>query len=1765
MKKFRSHLPPLKTLSAALATCFAVNAQALPTAPTVSAGNASFQQSGNSLTVTNSNGTIINWNSFSIGAGESTHFIQPTASSSVLNRVVGIDPSQIYGTLSSNGRIYLVNPNGIFVGPGGRVDAAAFVASTLDITDQDFLAGRMVFTRGDKAGRVVNDGVIITPEGGRVYLIGSQVDNNGAIVAPNGEVVLAAGQSVQVLDTGTPGVTVEFSASDESVQNFGSIAAGGGRIGLAGALVRNSGTLNASSVAREGGRIFLRASKQVEVDAAGRIVANGTRGGTVELQSDDTTMVSGQIEAKGSVATGGRVEVLGNKVGVFDGASIDASGQTGGGTILVGGDLQGRNEAVQNAFITWFGRNARLDANAGTRGDGGKIIVWADDTTRAYGQISARGGAEGGDGGFAEVSGHRYLDFQASANLRAPNGENGSLLLDPSSILVFTGTGTADYGGGNAPDGTQWTLSGGDTPATLFWDSTIAPQFTFGNVILTTSAAYGDGSITFTPGFYSSPTSNTLRLLASSNGVSPSGNITLDGAQIEMPNGSVELYAGWSGASTVTPQLSGAYGDISLAGGSVGQGRFRAASAKLFAARNITLGAGPYGGAYGGAVETSGDLLVQAQNLFISAATNSFGYGGSFVSSTGNQTFNLGLDGNLNHVGGGVFLAGASGSTVTNGVAAIEQNGLAGSQTFNLYGGATVSLSGGSGSLTGTGCFPGDTSLACSNNEARIGAGGAGGQFFYFHDAGGSINLTAGSSVLGVGRNSAEIGYKGTGQQVIQGMSLGVADLAKGPAISITGGAGGGAASVFYGGQFQSIANEALISAEGTQMIKARQINMNGGGSLGGFYGGAFIVAPNQDIAVYGGNLVMDGGYGGGFTYQVDAGAFVPSGAALIGWDTDATINISLDDAGGSTGNLEMNSNFANGGDAAIGSLSGKANVTVNALGAIRLSNTGGGQARIGSATGVSGSSILIHSDQDNCLTLCGPTTGMLLDGELRVGASDTIQLTSNVSNINQTATIGSIYGGSLLANAYGSVFMDGANRVPTVDLTSSTGGISYRTVAPTTTFSAAAFSTINLVANPLAQALPGPGNLALGLLSAGGAVSISADGAILDNNGTATNIATSGAVFMSSSSGGSSIGTLAVSADIDGASSITVDVTSTASYGGIRINQTNPPVGLKTVALSDASLFGGQFVNYSTTSNIDAANFGMVALLGGNSPVSLLSAGSIDTSTALANGFVVSSGTGDVSLVAGGNMILANATIGSGNNITASAGGLLDVSSSLIASKVATLSGSSVNLGLGATLSGASGAAISTSGALTIAGAVASSAGTVAISANTIQMQTGSTVAGATGVAITSVGDVTLNGSSIDASAGTTGSLTLNSGGAVAATGAQFIAGSGGLTLSGTNLLLNSSTLNSSASVLVSGVNLGTTGTTLISGNNGVLLKGSSGVSLSGGVINSTAGTVAADSLAGSVVFSGTAVSGANASFTAASTLGISGSNVNTIGIIDLKGGAINLTGSSIASSAAAVSAISGSTMTLDAASVSGASGIAATTTGSLLLDNASSISAGNGSLNGQITLTSGGDIVLNNASSISNAVPLAPVANIALAAAGNLKLNNGSRVQASDDVSISLTGAASSLILNETSGLAASSIVSDMVTGVAATTYLSFTNLAERGIIIDGVATTTSVANGSGFFTIDPSTPAVLGAGLQIVYGIASGVDPVATELGTIFDTSTRDTENINNIETQEVQALAAEIAEEEETGEQQDGNANPSEGNEDGSGKSKPAQCT
>jgi len=471
-----------RLLAAAVAACFAsttwaAGPTALPSGATnlvgVSAQNIVY--GNNSLAITTSAvRSSADWDKFSIPSGMRVDILQPSASSAMLNRVLSADPSRIYGTLSSNGQVWLINQAGIQIGPGGVIDTARFVGSTLNVRAEDFLAGRLIFQATPGAGDVINQGTIKTPAGGSVYLVGANVSNEGLITTPQGETLLAAGQTVNLLDTATPGVKVEITGAEGNATNLGTVTAEAGRIGIAGVLVKNSGTLNASSAVSEGGRIFLKASQDVFVDGVGRIVSTGTKGG--------------------------RAEVLGNRVAVMDQASIDVSGANGGGTILVGGDYQGKNPEIQNSAITYLGQDASLKADATDKGDGGKVIVWADDTTRAYGNISAKGGANGGNGGFVETSGKKYLDITgAQVNTMAPLGHMGLWLLDPENVYIVHALVPGEINATESPLGYFLPTNAGDN--TTITDYSINSALATTSVAVTTygsiPGAGGDGNIYF--------------------------------------------------------------------------------------------------------------------------------------------------------------------------------------------------------------------------------------------------------------------------------------------------------------------------------------------------------------------------------------------------------------------------------------------------------------------------------------------------------------------------------------------------------------------------------------------------------------------------------------------------------------------------------------------------------------------------------------------------------------------------------------------------------------------------------------------------------------------------------------------------------------------------------------------------------------------------------------------------------------------------------------------------------------------------------------------------------------------------------------------------------------------------------------------------------------------------------------------------------------------------------------------------------------------
>jgi filamentous hemagglutinin family protein len=407
----------------------ALRAVAMPTGAQVQAGAATLQQpNARTLIVKQSTDrAVINWNSFSIASGESVVFQQPSSSSVALNPVIGSDPSLIFGSLQANGQLFLINPSGVIFGRGATVDVGGIVASTLGISAPDFMAGRYEFKSGAASGSVVNHGTIRAADGGYVALLGKQVNNSGTIVAQRGSVALGAGDSM-LLDFNGDGLLnlkVNAAAAGARIDHGGLIQADGGRV-LMTAQAKNAlvGTvLNVDGI----------------VMARGLTESNGTV--YLDGGSSGATRVSGIVDAS-STATeqrGGDIRVLGEYVGLFGNATLNASGAAGGGTVLVGGDFQGKNVEVPNSRVTYVGRNARIHADATQHGDGGKVIVWADDTTKFYGEASVRGGAQAGDGGFVEISGKSSLVFRGRVDATAPNGKTGTLLLDPDTMIVKGG------------------------------------------------------------------------------------------------------------------------------------------------------------------------------------------------------------------------------------------------------------------------------------------------------------------------------------------------------------------------------------------------------------------------------------------------------------------------------------------------------------------------------------------------------------------------------------------------------------------------------------------------------------------------------------------------------------------------------------------------------------------------------------------------------------------------------------------------------------------------------------------------------------------------------------------------------------------------------------------------------------------------------------------------------------------------------------------------------------------------------------------------------------------------------------------------------------------------------------------------------------------------------------------------------------------------------------------------------------------------------
>ncbi|MDF2873550.1 MAG: filamentous hemagglutinin N-terminal protein [Sporomusa sp.] len=493
--------------------------QASPTGGSITAGTGSITGQGtNHVTINQTSDKLaVNWNSFSIGSGEKVQFIQPGASSIALNRVLGNNASAIYGQLSANGKVFLLNPNGVLFAQGAQVSVGGLVASTLNLSDQDFMNGTYSFS-GDSQQGVLNQGNITATNGGYVALLGKSAANEGVILAKEGTVALGAGSKITLDFTGDGLLTlsVDESKVKAEVKNSGLIKADGGLVvmnakaadTLTGSVVNNTGTIEARSVTSKNGAIIL---------------------------TGDSVTNTGTLDASGKHAgeTGGMVKVLGDTVRLAAGATIDVAGDQGGGTALVGGAYQG-GASEYAATKTVVEQGTSINADALTDGNGGQVVVWANDTTSFAGGISAKGGKNGGNGGSVETSGKKTLTVAdtASVNTTAANGKTGNWLLDPADFTVAASdgdiTGTT-VGGWLATNNVTIQTTDSGSSASGGSDTVTGALGTDGNIYINDTITWGSG---------------TTLTLSAYNNISINRSITNTGA------GSLALAYGQKAASS---------------------------------------------------------------------------------------------------------------------------------------------------------------------------------------------------------------------------------------------------------------------------------------------------------------------------------------------------------------------------------------------------------------------------------------------------------------------------------------------------------------------------------------------------------------------------------------------------------------------------------------------------------------------------------------------------------------------------------------------------------------------------------------------------------------------------------------------------------------------------------------------------------------------------------------------------------------------------------------------------------------------------------------------------------------------------------------------------------------------------------------------------------------------------------------------------------------------------------------------------------------
>ena len=368
---------------------------------------------GNSLNISggqlSNNGANLfhSFSEFGVNSHQTANFLSSPSIQNILGRVTGGNPSLINGLIQvtgGNSNLFLMNPTGIIFGPNANLNVpASFTATTAtsigignswfnatgdnDYAQLNDTPSQFVFGTSQTPGAIINQGQLVVGQGRNLTLIGGTVTSTGTLKAPGGNITVAAVAGGNYVRITQPGHLLSLE-------------------------IQPSGAQDASL-------------PDISPLSLPQLLTGQSQAGEVTL--------AGAVDVS-SPQIGGNVQILGNKVEVL-GAKINASGNNGGGRVLIGGDYQGKG-TVPNASSTRVDQDTVITADSNVNGNGGQVIIWADDTTSFFGKISVRGGIEGGNGGFVEVSGKNNLDYQGQVDALAPVGKAGTLLLDPTNIQI---------------------------------------------------------------------------------------------------------------------------------------------------------------------------------------------------------------------------------------------------------------------------------------------------------------------------------------------------------------------------------------------------------------------------------------------------------------------------------------------------------------------------------------------------------------------------------------------------------------------------------------------------------------------------------------------------------------------------------------------------------------------------------------------------------------------------------------------------------------------------------------------------------------------------------------------------------------------------------------------------------------------------------------------------------------------------------------------------------------------------------------------------------------------------------------------------------------------------------------------------------------------------------------------------------------------------------------------------------------------------------